>query len=70
MPITIETDELTPLRTVMRDLQLSVSRYYVGAASGEDLGALVREFITHTQTLNDWLSNAIGDAVSYKVPLG
>tara|TARA_R110002051_G_scaffold208264_1_gene274191 strand:- start:2616 stop:3725 length:1110 start_codon:yes stop_codon:yes gene_type:complete len=70
VPITIETDELTPLRTVMRDLQLSVSRYYVGAASGEDLGALVREFITHTQTLNDWLSNAIGDAVSYKLHFG
>lgn len=70
MPVTVRPDELAPLRTVMRDLQLSASRYYAGTASSEDLGALVREFITHTQTVNDWLTNAVGDAASYKAHFG
>lgn len=70
MPVSISPDELAPLRTVMRDLQLSASRYYAGTASGEDLGALVREFITHTQTINDWLTNAIADAGTYQALFG
>jgi hypothetical protein len=70
VPVAIKPDELAPLRTVMRDLQLSASGYYAGTARGEDLGALVREFITHTQTINDWLTNAIDDADSYKAHFG
>jgi hypothetical protein len=70
MPVTLISAELAPLRTVMRDLQRTSSRYYAGTASGEDLGALVREFITHTQTINEWLTNAIGDATTYKAHFG
>lgn len=70
MPVAIAPEELAPLRTVMRDLQRSTSRHYAGTASSEDLGALVREFITHTQTINDWLTNAIGDVTSYKAHFG
>lgn len=66
MPVAIAADELAPLRTVMRDLQLCASRFYTGTASGEDLGALVREFINHTQTINDWLTNAITDTATYQ----
>lgn len=66
MLVSIGTDERGPLRSASRDLQLSVSRYYAGTASGEDLGALVRAFISHTQTINDWLTNVIVDAASYK----
>ncbi|MCU1530106.1 MAG: hypothetical protein JWP75_3869 [Frondihabitans sp.] len=70
MSVTIAPDELASLRTVMRDLQLSASRYYAGTASGEDLGALVREFITLSQTINDWLTNAIADSATYQAHFG
>lgn len=66
MPISIAPNEVDPLRTVMRDLQLAAARYYSGTATGEDLGALVRAFISHTQTINDWLTNVIGERDAYR----
>lgn len=66
MIVKIEQNELDPLRTVMRDLQTGAARYYAQTASGSELGSTVRAFIANCQVLNDWFSNAIVDAASYK----
>jgi hypothetical protein len=66
MAVLIAKDELEPLRTEMRDLQNSVARSYAATASGDDLGSPVRDFITHVQTINDWLTNVIADSPSYR----
>lgn len=66
MTVTIESDELQPFRTVMRDLQTGAARYYAETASGGELGSMVRSFIANCQVLNDWFVNAIADAESYK----
>lgn len=65
MKVEISPGEVEPLRTMMCDLQLSVARYYAGTGSGQTIGSLVRGFITHCQTLNDWLMNSIEDKESY-----
>ncbi len=70
MAIRIGPDELGPLQTVMRDLQLSASSYYAASGSGQDLGSSVRALISQTQTINDWLLNVIADASSYQALFG
>jgi hypothetical protein len=66
MVVTIAPNELSPLKTIMRDLQLAAANYYAATASGGELGSTVRSFITNCQTLNDWLTSSIIDAATYK----
>jgi hypothetical protein len=66
MVVTIAPNELGPLKTVMRDLQLAAASYYAATASGGELGSTVRSFITNCQTLNDWLTSAVIDKATYK----
>jgi hypothetical protein len=49
----------------MRDIQRGVAAYYAATARGGDLGSIVRHFLADTQTINDWLTNAIADKATY-----
>ncbi len=62
----ISANELEPIRTVMRDLQIGAARYYAQTASGGEIGATVRAFIANCQILNEWFSKSIADSASYK----
>lgn len=65
----LTTDELDPLRTTMRDVQLAVAAYYeLTAKSGDvdELGTPVRAFLTSVQQLNESLSKRIADSAIYE----
>lgn len=65
-PISLTSDEIVPLREAMRDVQESVSSYYLATGSGADLGKTVRTFLNDAQTLNDLMSKKIGDAGTFR----
>lgn len=66
MSIQIGADELEPLRSKMRDLQVGASRYYAQTATSGETAATVRAFIADCQILNELLEKSIADSSSYK----
>lgn len=61
--------EITALRSRMRDLQSTVSRYYAATATGAGFEPELRSFITLTQSINDLLSQSIDDKASFGAAL-
>ncbi len=53
----------------MRDLQAAVSRYYAATGNHADFVPELRAFITHTQAINDLLTESIADKTSFKTAL-
>ncbi len=53
----------------MRDLQAAVSRFYAATGSRADFEPELRAFITHTQSINDLLTQTIADKASWSAAL-
>jgi len=63
-------DEETRLTQVMGDIQEAVAAYYAETAAGGDLGRHVRIWLNSVQTLNDLLTNQLGDKATYSSLFG
>jgi hypothetical protein len=66
--VTIASDERHALRAAMRDAQTATADYYGQTArdnSIDDLGTHVRRFLVAAQTVNDLLTNSVGDSATY-----
>lgn len=66
--VTIASDELPALQAAMRDAQTATADYYGQTArnnSIDDLGTPVRRFLVAGETLNDLLTNRVGDSATY-----
>lgn len=63
--LTITADEEPRLTQVMGDIQEAVAAYYAETASRGDLGRPVRNWLSSVQTLNDLLTNELGDKSTY-----
>ena len=63
--LTITAAEEPRLLQVMKDIQETVAAYYAETARGGDLGAHVRTWLTRVQTLNDLLTEQLGDKATY-----
>jgi hypothetical protein len=68
--LAIPPDEQPRLLQTMQDIQEAVSAYYAETASGGELGGHVRSWLTRVQTLNDLLTEQIGDNATYKALFG
>ena len=67
--VSIDPGENYPLKTAMYDAQASAATYYANTALNSDmdqLGMSVRTFLTATQTVNDLLTNVVGDRATYQ----
>ncbi|MCE7482430.1 hypothetical protein LZG07_10925 [Microbacterium profundi] len=67
--VVLTVEEAEALRSRMRDLQAAVSRYYAATGNHGDFVPELRAFITHTQAINDLLTESIADNRSFKVAL-
>lgn len=61
--------ESKALRTRMRDLQTAVSRFYAATGSKGIFEPELRAFITHTQSINELLTQTIADKASWNAAL-
>lgn len=61
----ITADEEPRLVQVMGDIQQAVAVYYAETAAGGDLGRHVRNWLSSVQTLNDLLTEELGDKATY-----
>lgn len=68
-PVLLSAAEAKALQSRMRDLQVAVSRYYVATGSHSSFEPELRAFITHTQAINDLLTESITDKSSFKTAL-
>lgn len=66
LTVTLESDEIAPLREAMGDLQRAVADYYSATGAGRSLGPYVRAFLVASQTLNDLLTEQVKDKATYK----
>lgn len=63
--LSITSDEELRLMQVMGDIQESVAAYYAETARGGNVGRHVRNWLSSVQTLNDLLTNELGDNATY-----
>lgn len=67
--VTVGAGELPALQASMRDAQTAASDYYGQTArnnSIDELGTPVRRFLVAAQTVNDLLTNSVGDSATYE----
>ncbi|MFJ8965338.1 hypothetical protein ACIRG5_38730 [Lentzea sp. NPDC102401] len=67
--VTIASHELLALQASMRDAQMAAADYYGRTArndSIDELGTPVRSFLSAIQTVNDLLTNSVGDSETYR----
>ena len=67
--VLLTAEEADALRSRMRDLQAAVSRYYAATSKQGNFESELRAFITHTQAINDLLTEAIANRTSFKIAL-
>jgi hypothetical protein len=63
--VSIEPNELEPLRSAMRDIQMAAARYYEATLAGGDLGDFTRIFVSASQKVNELLTRKIADRATY-----